>query len=237
MVERRSARASAVAVRRFACGVISLLSVSAPAAPQSAPSEAGASGAPKQTETQERKQEPRRRLRIDVEKHVERVLEAHGETPRFETTVEVEGKSPEAMFESHLRGFDLECGPTAGGAPTEAETRAVRPHPSPYVDLAALAQVLMGKLKGKGKGADRYYLYRVRRGGEVSYALREEKVPESSRQAIAGTTFELIETFDDLKTAAAAWRRLERGFEGPLPTTSASPTPPWVTANCRPPED
>jgi hypothetical protein len=237
MVERRVDTGKA-SLRTLAWAVASLLCSSHPARAQSPSTESPVQETATPAPDGQPKQEPprRRRLRIDVQKHVERVLEAHGEMLRFETTVDVEGQSPEAMFQRYLRDFDLECGPTGGGAPSEVETRAVRPHMSPSADLATLAQMIIGKFKGKPKGPGRYYLYRVLRGDEVSYALREEKVPETWRQAVPGATFELIDTFHDLKTAAAAWRRLERGFEGPPSTASGAPPPPWVTANSRPPE-
>jgi len=171
-----------------------------------------------------------------VQKHVEKVLVEQEKSgpPRFETAVDVVGKSPQVMLERALRGQDLECAPSPGGVPTEVEMRAVRRTPPPYVDFLALSGVLAKKLKGKGP--DRYFLYRLRRAdGGVSYSLREQRVPDSSFYNTLGTTFELVETFSDRDIATKAWRRLERGFETPFPTVSASPPPPWVTTTCRPP--
>jgi hypothetical protein len=151
---------------------------------------------------------------------------------RFESSIEVVGQSPQAILERRLRGLDLECAPTEGGPPTEAETRAVRPHPSPYADLLGLAK-LLGK-KAKGKAPDRFFLYVGRRADGVSYTVREGRMPDAEFYNTTGTSFELIEGFADLTEATAALHRLERGFDSATRADSASPVPPWVTASCRP---
>jgi len=173
-------------------------------------------------------------LRLEVERQIEKVLDEREKKglPRFETSVEVVGKSPQAMLARHLREFDFECGPDGGGPPTEAEMRAVRPHPAPYLDFLALAQHLAAKAK---RGApNRFFLYRVRRGTDVSYSVREGVIPDSEFYNTTGTSFEMVEGFPDLKAATAAWRRMERGFDRPAPTVSGSPLPPWSTSPCRP---
>jgi hypothetical protein len=138
------------------------------------------------------------------------------------------------MLERHLRGVPLECGPTGGGgAPTEIETRAVRPHSSPSIDVLPLLNALRGALKKKEP--ERYFLYRVARPQGVTHVVRTERIPESWLYSTPGTTFELIETFADMKSATRALRRLERGFDAPVPKASASPPPPWVTAQPCPP--
>jgi hypothetical protein len=173
-------------------------------------------------------------LRLDVDRHVERLLadKQKGGLPRFETSIEVLGKSPQVMLDRFFHGLDLECGPASVGAPTDVEMRTVRHLPTPYIDLAALAGALAKGLKEKGP--DRYFLYRVRRAGGVSYWLREERIPAAWLFNTPGTTFELAATFPDLDSAAKGWCRMERGFETPKPTASASPPPPWMTTSCRP---
>ena len=54
---------------------------------------------------------------IDVDRHVGQMLEEEAKkgTPRFETSIEVYGKSPQIMLERFFGGVDLECKP--GGAP------------------------------------------------------------------------------------------------------------------------
>lgn len=176
-----------------------------------------------------------RRLRLDIERYVQRALESEGGPPRFATSVEVDAESPQAAFERHLQGLDLECGPTGGGAPTEAETRAVRPHLSPSADFLALGKWIKGKVQ-KGKGPDRYFLYRVRTAKGVSYSLRAEPVPDALL-GVPGTTFELVATFPDQGSATRAWQRLEQGFASPTPTGSGAPPPSWTTSPCRPTKD
>lgn len=172
-----------------------------------------------------------------VERHVEKLLQQEelAELPRFKTSIEVVGDRPQVMLERFFRGFDLECGP-ASGAPTEAELRAVRPHVSPGVDFVALASFLRDKLSHRGGGAAHYFLYRVMRpdGSPARYSLRDARLPESWPSSLPGTTFELLETFPDLKTATAAWRRLERGLDNPTSQVQSSRIPAWSTANCRP---
>lgn len=174
---------------------------------------------------------PPPRLRLDVEKQVDKVLSEA--PPHFEATVEVIGKSPQDSLAAQFKDLDLECGPAAGGAPTEVETRAFRPHQSPSLDLAALAMAIAGKLKPKGP--DHYFLYRVlRRDGGVGYVLREERMPASALYASGGATFDLVEAFPDRDTAMRAWRRLEQGFRTAVPADAGAPLPLWVTSPCRP---
>lgn len=180
--------------------------------------------------------EPKPRLRLDVERHVERLLRPEpGGLPRFQETVDVFGWSAEQAFERHLRGFETECGPTAGGAPTEAETRELRHHVTPYLDFLALGRLLAGMLKGRP--AERFHLYRIRDGAGTRHWLREGPLPEAGRLVAPAAEIELVATFEERDEAVQAWRRLERGFAAPLPPASASPLPPWVLGNCRPPRD
>ena len=173
---------------------------------------------------------------IDVDRHVDQVLEEEAKKgpPRFETLIEVHGKSPQIMLERFFGGIDLECvpgGTPPGGAPTEVEMREVRPHPAPYVDFAALGRAVAKKLKGKGP--ERYFLYRVRNKERVNYLLREGRVPPGTIGALPGVAYDLIAAFPDTDSAVRGWKRMERGFpsaEGP----DASPPPPWQTTTCRP---
>lgn len=175
-----------------------------------------------------------RRLRLDLERHVARVLEERGRNglPRFEDSVEVWAKSPQLMLERYFHGVELECGPTSAGAPTDVEMRAARYHPSPYADFGTLARALAQRVKAPQPS--RFFLYRVRRADGLTYAVREGPIPQAWRFNTPGTTFELLEGFPDLKSATAAWRRLERGFATAVPTVDASPPPPWATTVCRP---
>ena len=176
-------------------------------------------------------------LRLDVDKHVERLLADRERSgiPRFETSIEVLGKPPQVMLERFFRGLDLECGPVPRAAPTDVEMRTVRHLPTPYLDLAALAGALAKRRKEKGP--ERYFLYRVRRGAGVSYWLREDRLPDALLFNSPGTTFELTASFPDLDSAVKGLRRMERGFETARPTASASPPPPWATVPCRPSRD
>ncbi len=193
--------------------------------------------------------EPRRRPRrlvLDVDKHVEAKLaeEARFAPPRFSTSVEVVAKTPQMLLERYFGGVDLECGPAGappgGGSPTVEEMRAFRPHTSPTADLLALASALAGQVgrlvKKRPDGPARYYLYKVVRKDAVSYALREDRVPDSWFYNFPDLAFELVESFSDRDTAVRAWRRMERGFTTPL-APKAVPAPSWVAVNCRPRRD
>lgn len=174
------------------------------------------------------------RLRLDVAKHVEKVLKERDTSglPRYEDAVEVRAKSPQLMLERFFHELDLDCGAPSTGAPTEVEMRAARYHPAPYMDFTALAQAV-GRLF-KSTAPPRFFLYRVRGTNGVSYEVREGPIPQSMQLNAPGTTYELVEGFPDLKSATTAWRRLVRGFEGPSPKVDAPPPPPWVTTPCRP---
>jgi hypothetical protein len=152
--------------------------------------------------------------------------------PRFETSIEVQGKSPQEILKQQFKGLDLECGPTGGGAPTEVETREFRPHQAPSLDFVALARAFAEKFKGKGP--DRYYLYRIHRRGGLSYTLRDEPMPASELYGAEGASFELVDSFSDIDSARRGWERLERGFETTARADPGSPVPLWATSPCRP---
>ena len=195
---------------------------------------AAAQGAPPATPTPSPSPSP---LTLDVEKHVDQVLaEAGKDTPRFETTIEVVGKSPQIMLERFFGGVDLECGPigsvpAGGGAPTVEETRPFRPHLSPSVDFAALGRAIAQKLKGKGP--EKFFLYRVRGKNGEKYLLREGRVPASWLDSLPGTTFDLVAAFPDLDSGVKGWKRMERGFPSAV-SPSVPPPEPWATTTCRP---
>jgi hypothetical protein len=176
------------------------------------------------------------RLRLDVAKHVEKVLRERDTSglPRYEDAVEVRAKSPQLMLERFFHELDLDCGAPSTGAPTEVEMRASRYHPAPYMDFTALAQAVAKVFKSKSTEPPRYFLYRVRGANGVSYEVREGLIPQSMQLNAPGTSYELVEGFRDLKSATAAWRRLVRGFAGPSPKVDTTPPPPWVTTPCRP---
>jgi len=181
-------------------------------------------------------------LTLDVERHVDQALakEASKGAPRFETTIEVVGKSPQIMLERFFGGVDLECGPVGsvapgGGAPTVAETRAFRPHLPPSADfgalIAALGQAMAKKLKGKGP--EKYFLYRLRNKDGERYLLREGQVPPSWLESLPGTRFDLVAAFPDLDSGVKGWKRMERGFPSAV-SPSVPPPEPWATTTCRP---
>jgi len=173
------------------------------------------------------------RLVLDIDKHVERKLEQEAKIapPRFQDSIEVVARSPQMLLERFFGGVDLECGPAGGGPPGHVESREARPHMAPYIDMVALAHLLSG-LGGKGKGPERYFLYRMNRGESSVFTVREARLT-AAEGAAPGGTFELVETFPDLGSAMKAWRRMERGFATPV-GSDALPPPAWATTTCRP---
>jgi hypothetical protein len=175
------------------------------------------------------------RLRLDVDRQVGERLDKDRDVPRFETQVEVVGKSPQAMLNRFFGGVDLECGPAAaappgGGAPSEIESREARLHPSPTADFVGLARAIADKLRRPG--ADRYFLYRRTAGSDVSYELREGRLSASSLY-LPGTTYELVDAFPDAASGTKALHRMERGFVSPR-GPDVPPPQPWQTSTCRP---
>ncbi len=199
--------------------------LAATAGPQSPPEPAAS---PPATPREEKRPQ---RLQLNIDKHVERLLSGQPGVPRFDTSVEVRGKAPQVMLDRLLADTDLECGPSAGGAPSEGEMRAYRPHPSPYLDFAALGAALAKKFASKGP--PRYFLYRVRQPGGVTFSLREDPIPAFWAVNVPGASFELVESFETIQDAVIAWRRVHRG-EKKLLYPGGERLPPWVTATCRP---
>jgi hypothetical protein len=174
-----------------------------------------------------------RRLVLDIDKHVQQKLAE--EPPRFETSIEVVARSPQMLLARFFGGVDLECGPSAGGAPSMDEMREHRPHTAPTADLLALAMALAGKVMAgvKGKPTPHYYLYAVKRNNTVSYALREDRVPDSWFYNFPGVTFELVESFPDRDSATRAWRRMERGYATPVAPKVDALASQWGASPCR----
>ena len=170
-----------------------------------------------------------RRLRLDIEKHVNDVMQEKGGPPRFEESVEVLGRTPDAALAEQLRDFDLECGPNVG-PPTAAETTEFRPHPAPFLDLSALARLLSGAVARPGP--PRYFLYRVRGRGGPDYLLREGALTVAPGEQPA-RAFELVGSFPDLASAVHGFQRMERGFVTPERAEAGDAPPPWATTNCR----
>jgi hypothetical protein len=209
------------------------------AAPSPAPPDAGPAAAPAPTREPPPTPAPKR-LRLDIDRLVKERSEEdrRKDIPRFETQVEVVGKSPQAMLERFFGGIEYDCrpggAPPGGGAPTHVEMREARWHPSPSADFqAALLKLLGEAFKRETRGQDKYFLYRMNVKGDVRYLLREGRLPAALHYAAPGTTFELIAAYPDTKSGVKALRRMERGFgtpEGP----SAPPPADWQTSTCRP---
>jgi hypothetical protein len=180
-----------------------------------------------------------KRLRLDIDRLVEERLEEdrRAGVPHFETEVEVVGKSPQVMLYRFLRGIENDCrpggAPPGGGAPTHIEMREARWNPSPSADLGAALMLIAHALKGTTRGQDKYFLYRVNVKGDVSYLLREGRLPDAMLYARPGTTYELIKAYADTKSGGKALRRMERGFATPE-ASSAPPPAAWQISTCRP---
>jgi hypothetical protein len=158
--------------------------------------------------------------------------------PRFEDRVEVVGKSPQVMIDRFFGGIEYDCtpggAPPGGGAPTHIEMREARWHPSPSMDFqSALIALAAQVFKNKTRGPDKYFLYRVDAKGEVSYVLREGRIPDAVLYATPGTTYELLRSYPDTKDGVKALHRLERGFATP-DAKDAPPPADWQTSTCRP---
>ncbi len=173
---------------------------------------------------------PRKRLELDVDRHVEKVLKQEGDRLRFETQVDVVAKTPDQLLARFFEGADLDCEPAGVGAPTELEMRELRPGPAPYFDVLGVAGAALKKLKRRGP--DRFFVYRVKRGDVVRYVVRESEGPKGWQLGPDGATIELVYGFPDRASATAAWRRFERGITKPAP--DASPPPRFLASNCKP---
>src|SRR5262245_26649604 len=92
-----------------------------------------------------------KRLRLDIDRLVKERFEEDERKgiPRFETHVEVVGKSPQAMIDRFFGGIEYDCtpggAPPGGGAPTHVEMREARWHPSPSADFEAALLMLLAK--------------------------------------------------------------------------------------------
>ena len=149
---------------------------------------------------------PAPRLQLDVDRHVERLLNPG--VPRFE--VEVTVRTPQEALREHFRGFQV-CGGGGPSAPTVAEMAPHRPQGPTAVSVDILK--LISDLQKSGP--DRFFVYRVTKAEGVSYLVREGRLPWSQLTA-PGATLEPIAAFPDRASATQAWRRLERGYPSPL---------------------
>jgi hypothetical protein len=171
-----------------------------------------------------------RRLRLDIDKHVEDVMQSRDDgTPRFRESVDVLGRPPDVVLEEQLREFDLECGPGIG-PPTHVESREFRPHSAPFMDWSALAKYLAGVVSQPGP--PRYFLYSIQRPGGLEYLLREGRLTLAPGQQPI-PELQLVGNFPDLASAVRGFQRMERGFGDPQRTDSTDPAPPWSSAPCR----
>lgn len=174
---------------------------------------------------------PTPRLRLDLERHVDDVLVREPELPRFSSSVDVVGRSPQDFLAASFKGLDLECGAAEGGAPTLLEMRAMRPHAGGQgqsANILGLAQLAVSHLTSRS-AKERYFLYRVRKPDGVSYLLSEGRM--ASFYA-GGVEYEMVQAFADRESAVRAWRQLERGSS--LSADSGNSVPVWSTGNCRP---
>jgi hypothetical protein len=171
-------------------------------------------------------------LQADIEKAVDEAIDKG--LLRFETSVEVEGRTPQQALEALLRGFDLECGTTDRGAPTDADTRAqmrsVRPTTPYTVDFIPFLAALQKKMSARG--GSRYYIYRVKKADGDSYRLRDSAMPMNQIYNTPGAHFELVAQVADLKEATDVFWRLERGLS--VKSANSSQPNPWLNWNCRP---
>ncbi|HEY2945318.1 MAG TPA: hypothetical protein VGN09_22985, partial [Vicinamibacteria bacterium] len=87
--------------------------------------------------------------------------------------------------------------------------------------------------KLKGKGPEKYFLYRIRNKDGERYLLREGQVPPSWLDSLPGTRFDLVAAFPDLDSGVKGWKRMERGFPSAV-SPSVPPPEPWATTTCRP---
>ena len=158
---------------------------------------------------------PPSRLRLDIEKHTQRVLDEKG-VPRFETKVDVEARSPQSLLDRHFQ--DLPCG-AVGGVPTE--TTAGRPKTSPSVDFLGLARSLGRAFQSKGP--DRFFIYRIREGERVRHSLREGPVPREWLSGVNGALYELVDAYPGRDEAVRALNRLERGTDPKEPKPAPCP--------------
>jgi hypothetical protein len=145
------------------------------------------------------------------------VLDERG-LPRFETTVDVEARSPQSLLNRHFEGMPCSA---VGGVPTE--TPAARPQTSPSVDLLSAARALGKALKSKGP--DRFFVYRIREGERIRYSLREGPVTRDWLPGVGGRLYELVDVFPDRDEAVRALHRLERDGDAKEPKASPCPTP------------
>jgi hypothetical protein len=173
---------------------------------------------------------PRPVLRLSADRHVEAMLDQEAR-PRFETTIDVVGRTHEEAWRAHARGFELECGAPPSGAPTHLEMREMRRvRPGPYLDYLAIARAIRDAVRRAGP--DRYFVYRIHTPRGPTYVVQEGRIPAPALYA-PGATYELLDAFPDKESAVFYWKQLERGDKGRAPS-DAAPPPPWLTSNCRP---
>lgn len=156
------------------------------------------------------------RLTLEIERHVDTVLREHEATeglPRFETSIEVEGKEPQVLFERFLRDVDLEYGPTFPSGPTAAGSYDYRPRPPKKPNFLPFFQWLYRR--SQKDLPPRYFVYRISGPAGVYATIRESRLPLGSLGP--GVFFELVGAFPDREAALEEYARVEQEAAAPKP--------------------
>ena len=183
---------------------------------------------------------PSRRLKLDLERHLDEIVRRRdrSDVPRFEDRIEVEDRTQEALDEM-LRGLDLACAPSEGGPPPTSELNDFRGATIPvYWDYLAAAKAIFKALRkvNPWKGPADWYLYGVSQSDSLRFLVRKGELPVQLRLAQPGIAWEEIARFDKSGEATAAMRRLERGFDTVRRTKPGDPPHPSMRIQCLPQE-
>jgi hypothetical protein len=134
-----------------------------------------------------------------------------GVTLRFETSIEVRGRTPEELLSRYLDLERLHEGATSG-PPLPHETRDFRPSPAESVDLLGFLKWLGDKV---GSKEPRYFVYEASGPRGRWRWLREGPLPPETLPP-PGLAFELVGAFPDLSEA----RRVCDELPPPPPTAA-----------------
>jgi hypothetical protein len=127
--------------------------------------------------------------------------------PRFEESIEVIGRSPEALLGRFLTRDELKRTRALSSAPSVQETQEYRPGPTQGANLMPVLDWLARKARGPSNATPRFYVYELL-GRDGRWPVLRDRPLASSGFGTAGLTWTLVGAFPDWASARRVYEEL-----------------------------